>query len=78
MSNKKKEIEEGLEKLSKEANFGGYKVEDLYRIVKRALEESIFQSSGKRVKLINLEEIPDKYKTYDIAQKFRKNLRQSM
>jgi len=77
MSNKKKEIQEGLEKLSKEANFGGYKVEDLYRIAKRALEESIFQSSGKRVKLRNLE-IPKEYCNYDVSVKFRKILRQSM
>lgn len=74
---KKEEILKSLEKLAKEANFGNYSTKDLYKIAKRALEKSIFQSSGKQVKIKSLE-VPEEYKNYDVAQNFRKILRQSM
>lgn len=73
----KKEIIKGLERLAKEANFGNYKTQDLYYISKNALEKAILQSTGKKVSLKSLE-IPEEFKSYNVSQKFRKILRQSM
>jgi len=74
----RKEVLEGLEILTKEANFGMYEQKDIYFIVKRALEEAIYQSTKKKIQVGEDLELPENLKNYDIRTKFQKIIRKEL
>jgi len=74
----RKEVFEGLEILTKEANFGMYEQKDIYFIVKRALEKAIYQSTKKKIQVGDDLEIPQDYRSYVVKEQFQKILRKEL
>jgi hypothetical protein len=74
----RKEVFEGLEILTKEANFGKLQSKEVYFIVKSALEEAIYQSTKKKIQVGDDLEIPEDCRSYVIKEQFQRILRKKL